>query len=84
MNSEDLAHVKRRAVEFFCAGTGQSEDHPGQDMVAAHKGININEQESMTVIDDGMDALQKTDTDEATRNEELAVLWSMGREVLPV
>jgi hemoglobin len=53
-------------------------------MVATHKGMNINEQEFMTVIDDAMDALQKNGIDEATRNEVLAVLWSMRREVLRV
>ena len=84
LNSEDLARVERREVEFFCAGTGGPEAHTGQDMVATHKGKNINEQEFMTVIDDAMDALQKNAVDEATRNEVLAVLWSMRREVLRV
>jgi hypothetical protein len=31
-----------------------------------------------------MDALQKNGIDESTRNEVLAVLWSMRREVLRV
>ena len=53
-------------------------------MVATHKGMNINGQEFMTVIDDAMDALQKNAIDEATRNDVLAVLWSMRREVLRV
>ena len=38
----------------------------------------------MTVIDYAMDALQKNGIDEATRNEVLAVLWSMRREVVRV
>jgi hypothetical protein len=38
----------------------------------------------MTVIDDAMDALQKNGIDDATRNEVLAVLWSLRREVLRV
>ena len=84
MASEDIERVERRAVEFFCAGTGGPEAYTGQDMVATHKGMNINEQEFMTVIDDAMDALQKNGIDEATRNEVLAVLWSMRREVLRV
>lgn len=74
MNSEDLARVERRVVEFFCAGTGGAEIYTGKDMVATHKGMNINEQEFMSVIDDAMDALQKNDIDEATRNEVLANL----------
>ena len=84
MNSEDLARVERRVVEFFCAGTGGPEAYTGKDMLATHKGMNINEQEFMTVIDDAMDALQRNGIDDATRNEVLAVLWSMRREVLRV
>jgi len=83
-NSEDLARVERRAVEFFCAGTGGPETYTGQDMVATHKGMNISEQEFMSVIDDVMDALQKNAIDDATRNEVLAILWSMRTEVVRV
>ena len=83
-NSEDLARVERRAVEFFCAGTGGPETYTGQDMLATHRGMNISEQEFMSVIDDAMDALQKNAIDEATRNEVLAVLWSMRKEVVRV
>jgi hemoglobin len=83
-NSEDLARVERRAVEFFCAGTGGPETYTGQDMVATHKGMNISEQEFMSVIDDVMDALQKNAIEEATRNEVLAILWSMRTEVVRV
>lgn len=84
MNSDDLARLERRAVEFFCAGTGGPETYTGRDMVATHKGMNISEQEFMSVIDDAMDALQKNGIDEATRHEVLAVLWSMRREVVRV
>ena len=83
-NNEDLERVERRAVEFFCAGTGGPETYTGQDMVTTHKGMNISEQEFMSVIDDAMDALQKNAIDDATRNEVLAVLWSMRKEVVRV
>ncbi len=84
MASEDLERVERRAVEFFCAGTGGPEAYTGKDMLATHKGMNISEQEFMAVIDDAMDALEKNDIDLPTRNEVLAVLWSMRRELLRV
>ena len=84
LNSENLERIERRVVEFFCAGTGGPETYSGKDMIATHKGMNINEQEFMTVIDDAMDALQKNGIDEATCNEVLGVLWSMRREVLRV
>ena len=76
--------MERRTVEFFSAGTGGPEAYTGQDMVATQKGMNINGQEFMTVIDDAMNALQKNAIDEATRNDVLAVLWSMRRKVLRV
>ncbi len=82
MNSQDIGRVERRAIEFFCAGTGGPEAYTGQDMVATHKGMNISEQEFMSVIDDAMDALEKNAIDEATRNDVLAVLWSMRRDVV--
>ncbi len=84
MASEDLERVERRAVEFFCAGTGGPEAYTGKDMLATHKGMNISEQEFMAVIDDAMDALEKNAIDLPTRNEVLAVLWSMRRELLRV
>ncbi len=84
MHSDDLARLERRAVEFFCAGTGGPETYTGKDRGATHKGMNISEQEFMSVIDDAMDALQKNGIDEATRHEVLAVLWSMRREVVRV
>jgi hemoglobin len=84
MNSENLARVEQRVVEFFCAGAGGPEEYTGKDMLATHKGMNINEQEFMSVIDDAMDALEKNGIDDATRNEVLAILWSMRREVLRV
>jgi hemoglobin len=82
--SEDLARVERRAIEFFCAGTGGPEVYTGQDMLATHRGMNISEQEFMAVIDDAMAALETCHIDAATRNEVLAVLWSMKREVVRV
>lgn len=84
LNSEDLARVERRVVEFFCAGSGGPEAYSGKDMVATHKGMNINEQEFMAAIEDVMDALQKNGIDDATRNEVLTILWSMRREVIRV
>ena len=84
MASEDIERVERRAVEFFCAGTGGPEAYTGLDMVATHRGMNISEQEFMSVIDDAMDAMHKNGIEDATRNEVLAVLWSMRREVMRV
>lgn len=82
--ASDLPKVEQRVVEFFCAGAGGPEAYTGKDMVATHKGMNINEQEFVAVIDDAMAALAAHDIDAATRNEVLGILWSLKGEVVRV
>jgi hemoglobin len=82
--AKDLDHAKRMAVEFFCAGCGGPEAYTGRDLVAAHKGMNISEQEYMAAMDDILAALQKNDIDPATQGEVTAVLYSMKGQVLRV
>jgi hemoglobin len=48
--SEDIPRLKRIADEFCCAG--RPEIYSGKDMRAAHRGMNINEQEYLAVMDD--------------------------------
>lgn len=83
-NSENLERVEQRVIEFFCAGAGGPETYSGQDMLATHRGMNISEQEFVSVIDDAMAALESNDIDPATRNEVLAILWSLKGEVIRV
>ena len=53
-------------------------------MLATHKGMNISEQEFVNVVDDAMAALETHRIDPATRNEVLAILWSLKGEVVRV
>ena len=82
--SEDLARVERRAIEFFCAGTGGPETYSGQNRLATHRGMIISEQEFIAVIDDAMSALETCGIEPSTRNEVLGVLWSLKPEVIRV
>jgi hemoglobin len=82
--SSDLDHAKRMAVEFFCAGCGGPEAYTGRDLLAAHKGMNINEQEYMAAMDDILRAMEKNDVDAGTRGEVTAVLYSLKGQVLRV
>lgn len=82
--ASDMTRVEQRVVEFFCAGAGGPETYTGGDMIATHKGMNINEQEFVTVIDDAMAALDAHEIDAATRNEVLDILWSLKSEVVRV
>ena len=80
----DLKKVEQRVIEFFCAGSGGPEAYTGKDMIATHKGMNINEQEFVAVIDDAMAALETHAVEPATRNEVLGILWSLKAEVARV
>jgi hemoglobin len=82
--SDDLDRVELRVIEFFCAGAGGPETYSGKDMLATHKGMNISEQEFVAVIDDAMAALETCGVDSPTRNEVLAILWSLKGEVIRV
>ena len=81
---KDMDRVERNVIDFFCAGTGGPETYAGKDMLNTHRGMNISEQEFVSVIDDAMAALQTCGVDTPVRNEVLAVLWSMKPEVIRV
>lgn len=83
-NAKDLDHARKMAVEFFCAGCGGPEPYTGRDLVSAHKGMNISEQEYMAAMDDILGALKKNDIDDATRNEVTAILYSLKDQVIRV
>lgn len=83
-NVENMDRVEQRVIEFFCAGAGGPETYSGQDMLATHRGMNVSEQEFITVIDDAMSALETCGIDTPTRNEVLAILWSLKGEVIRV
>ncbi|MEO5843503.1 MAG: group 1 truncated hemoglobin [Caldimonas sp.] len=82
--ASDMEKVERRVVEFFCAGAGGPEAYTGKDMLGTHKGMNISEQEFVTVLDDAMAALESNGIDPSTRNEVLAILWSLKAGVVRV
>lgn len=82
--ASDMPRVEQRVIEFFCAGAGGPETYTGKDMLATHKGMNISEQEFVTVVDDAMAALETHNIDPATRSDVLAILWSLKGEVIRV
>jgi hemoglobin len=83
-NIEDFEHAKRMAYEFFCAGTGGPEPYTGRDMLTTHKGMNISEQEFLAVVDDIVDAMTKHEVDDTTKNEVIAILYSLKGSIIRV
>ena len=83
-NIEDMEHAKRMAREFFCAGSGGPEPYTGKDMLAAHKGMNISEQEYLAVMDDIVGAMNKHKLDEGTKNDVIGILYSLKGNIIRV
>jgi hemoglobin len=83
-NVKDLEHAKRMAREFFCAGAGGPESYTGKDMLTAHKGMNISEQEYMAAMDDIVSAMNKHEVDEGSKNEVVAILYSLKDNIIRV
>lgn len=83
-NVKDMEHAKQMAREFFCAGAGGPESYTGKDMLAAHKGMNINEQEYMAAMDDIVGAMKKYQVDEGSINEVVGILYSLKGDIIRV
>jgi hemoglobin len=83
-NIKNLEHAKRMGCEFFCAGAGGPEAYTGKDMLAAHKGMNISEQEYLAVMDDIVGTMTKHEIDEATKGEVIAILYSLKGQIIRV
>ncbi len=81
---EDMDRVEHNVIDFFCAGAGGPESYTGRDMLSTHRGMNINEQEFVAVIDDAMAAMETCEVAAAVRGEVLAILWSLKPEVIRV
>lgn len=81
---KDIGHAKRMAREFFGAGSGGPEPYTGKDMLAAHKGMNISEQEYLAVMDDILNALKKHDVDVDSQSEIIAILYSLKESIIRV
>ncbi|MES9838766.1 MAG: group 1 truncated hemoglobin [gamma proteobacterium symbiont of Ctena orbiculata] len=82
--ASDPENVKRLVREFFGAGIGGPETYTGQDMLTAHKGMNISDKEFVAVVDDVLAALDKNAVGQRERDEVLCILYSMKGDIVHV
>ncbi len=80
-NPDELKILVR---DFFAMGTGGPNNYKGKDMLSAHSGMNINETEMISTIDDVMVALDKNGVGQEEKNEVLAILYSLKNDILHV
>lgn len=83
-NAADIERAKRMSVEFFCAGSGGPETYSGRDLLSAHKGMNISEQEFIAVVDDILGAMNKNGLDAEVQKDVLSVLYSLKAQIIRV
>ncbi len=74
---EKLSTIKQHTVDFFSAGSGAPVNYTGRDMVTTHKGMAITADEYMHVVDDILVVLDEHKIDTVSKNEVLAILWSL-------
>jgi len=79
---KDRAALERHSVEFLSAGSGGPQAYSGRDLVSAHKGMNVSEQELIAAIDDIVAAMTKNHLDQSVQNEVVAILYSLKGDVL--
>lgn len=82
--NSDVAALKNGAATFFIAGTGGPNVYEGKDMLATHKGMNIDGDEFLAVLDDALAALEKNNIGQREKEEVLYVLYSMKSEIVLV
>jgi len=83
-NAKDIEHAKKMSVEFFTVGSGGPGSYSGKDMLTAHKGMNISEQEYMAVMDDIMAAMRTNGIGETEQKDVLAILYSLKGDIIRV
>ena len=65
-------------------GTGGPQVYEGQDMLSAHKGMNISNDEFVAVLDDAMEALEKNGIGQREKEEVLSIFFSMKGDIVHV
>lgn len=82
--NSDPETVKRLVREFMHAGFGGPLEYTGRDMLSAHTGMNISDEEFVSVCDDVLKALDKNNIGQTERDQILVVLYSMKPEIVGV
>jgi hemoglobin len=82
IDPERLPILKKNIADFFGAGSGGQETYMGKDLISAHKGMNIGEQELVAAIDDVVAALDRNGVGQAEKNEVVAILYSLKDQVV--
>ena len=79
-----LAVIKQHTCDFFSMGSGGPAQYSGRSMPDAHRGMNVSAAEYMAAVDDILGALDKNKIDATSRNDVLAIAWSLKDMIIHV
>jgi hemoglobin len=79
---EKLALIKKHLVQFLTTGSGGPQRYEGKSMPDAHRGMNIQPAEYMSAVDDILKVLERRGIDQPTRNDVLAIAYSLKGDIL--
>ena len=77
-------NVIQLVFEFLCNATGGPQEYTGKDMLTAHRGMNISEQEFMAVLDDILSALQANGIGQREQEELLLANFNLRADIVRV
>ncbi|MGI8422662.1 MAG: group I truncated hemoglobin [Chloroflexota bacterium] len=78
----DLTNLKRLLVEHISAGTGGPEKYTGRDMKTSHAGLKIKVADFNALVEDLVKSLDKFKVPEKEKNELLAILGPMQKDIV--
>jgi len=81
---QKVEEVKSHLARFLELGSGGPQRYTGRDMRSAHRGMNISPEEYVSAIDDILAALETVGVDQQSRNDVLAIAWSLKGDIIRV
>ena len=79
---DKLRELTQHLARFLELGSGGPQRYSGRDMKSAHRGMNISPAEYMAALDDIVASLVTVGVDERTRNDVLALAWSLKGDIV--
>lgn len=80
----DPSSLKKTITDFFIMGSGGPNNYEGKDMLTAHKGMNISDNEYMTTVDDVMKALDQNGIGDTEKAEVQYIFYNLRPDVVGV
>lgn len=78
----DAARLRQMLIDQICSATGGPCTYTGKNMVEAHTGMNLTEDEFNALVEDLVKALDKLNVPEREKGELLAALGGMKGDII--